>query len=66
MKTDVKNGAFIYGVIPVDTATINIGDAYTKEGVNFCTGADGLFPIIAETDENGTVKSLIIDMSNVT
>ncbi|WP_342533470.1 hypothetical protein MHB40_22155 [Lysinibacillus sp. FSL K6-0057] len=62
MKTNIKNGMFIYGIIPVDTAQIKIGDALTNEGVVFETGADGLYTILASTDENGIVKELTIDI----
>ncbi|MGP4071306.1 hypothetical protein ACTWQB_01980 [Piscibacillus sp. B03] len=63
MKTNIINGAFIYGWIPVDTAEIKLEDSNTDEGVKFSTGADGLYPVIAETDENGLIEHLVIDVS---
>jgi hypothetical protein len=63
MKTNLKNGAFLLGEIPVDTAQIKIAGTLTGEGINFNTRADGLYPVIAETDENGIVTHLVIDVS---
>lgn len=66
MKTNIKNGAFIYGFIPVDTAQIKLSDAETGEGVKYCTRADGLYPVIAETNEKGIITNLVIDVSEFT
>lgn len=63
MKTNIKNGIFIYDFILVDTGQIKIGDALTNEGVVFETGADGFYGILAKTDENGIVTELTIDVS---
>ncbi|WP_010530917.1 hypothetical protein [Lentibacillus jeotgali] len=63
MKTNVKNGAFIYNYIPVDTANIKLSDAGTDEGVYYNTRADGFYPVIAETDDKGIITNLVIDVS---
>ena len=63
MKTNIKNGAFIYGYVPVDTGKIKLGDAETGEGIKYTTRADDMYPVIAETDENGIVNSLVIEVS---
>lgn len=63
MKTNVKNGLFIFDYIPVDTAQIKITDAETNaQPTIFQTGSDGLYVILAETNEDGVVTSLIIDV----
>lgn len=41
---------------------IFICDASTKEGMVFETGADGLYVILARTDENGIVTEITMDV----
>ncbi|WP_163583428.1 hypothetical protein [Gracilibacillus saliphilus] len=65
MKTNIKNGAFIYDYIPVDTGQVKLGDAGTGEGVKYTTRADGLYPVIAETNDKGIVTNLVVDVSEV-
>jgi hypothetical protein len=63
MKTNLKNGLFMYGFIPVDTAQIKIADAGTDaKPVILETGADGLYAVLARTDSEGTVQELLIDV----
>lgn len=63
MKTNVKDGLFIIGEIPVDTATIGIADSLTGANkITFETGADGMYTVLAQTNSEGIVESLIIDV----
>ncbi|MGM0835412.1 MAG: hypothetical protein ACQEV7_04600 [Bacillota bacterium] len=63
MKTNVINGLFMVGFIPVDTARIKIGDAETDANpIIFETGVDGLYAVLAQTNEEGIVQKLIIDI----
>ena len=64
MKTNVKSGLFIYGFINVDTAKIKICDANTNNGLTFVTGMDGVFRVYANTDEEGYVEEISIDLFN--
>jgi predicted RNA-binding protein associated with RNAse of E/G family len=67
MKTNLKNGLFIYGFIPVDTGQIKISDNITDATpVIFETGVDGLYAILAKTDDEGTVQELLIDVGEHT
>ena len=63
MKTNVKNGVFMMGFIPVATAQIKISDAGTDaQPFIFETGADGLYAVLGHTDENGIVQEITIDV----
>ena len=63
MKTNVKDCLFILGEIPVDTGRIKLGDALTGRGITYETRADGGYPVLAETDGNGVVTTLLVDVS---
>lgn len=65
MRTNVKNGLIFLGEVGTDTATIRIGDIEVNENKDFIinTKRDGYYPVLGETDENGIVQRLIIDMN---
>jgi len=63
MKTNVINGAFVVGQFPVDTGVIRIADPiFTEEGITF-QACDGIYTVVAATDENGIIIYLGIDVS---
>jgi hypothetical protein len=65
VRTNVKNGLIFLGEVGTDTAAIRIGDIEVNKNKDFIfnTKRDGYYPILGETDENGIVQRLIIDMN---
>jgi hypothetical protein len=68
MKTNVRNGAFVLRTLAVDDGILHIGRDTTGTGkesfsyLPFNTNGDGEFLVIAETDKNGVVENISIQI----
>jgi hypothetical protein len=61
MKTNVKNGLIFLGEFVTETATIRIGEIRQLD-FKFVTMTDGWYPVLGETNDNGVVERIIIEV----